>query len=110
MKPSVMATVTMDTYVLDALMPDLVGHDHRPSAFLVYLFLYRKTEGAAHATAASHRMVAEGTGLSKGSVQSAVSLLERRGLVAVKHKSLTATPIYTLRCHWRKAERMRCPK
>ena len=28
---------TIDPYVIDTLMADLVGHDHRPSAFLVYL-------------------------------------------------------------------------
>ena len=29
----------MDDYVFDTLMPDLVGHDRQPSAFIVYLFL-----------------------------------------------------------------------
>ena len=28
-----------DPYLLDSLMPDLVGHDRQPSAFLVYLYL-----------------------------------------------------------------------
>jgi hypothetical protein len=31
----------LDDYVVDVLMPDLVGHDRHPSAFLVYLFLSR---------------------------------------------------------------------
>lgn len=34
----------IDRYVLDTLMADLVGHDHRPSSFLVYLAIT-----AAHA-------------------------------------------------------------
>jgi hypothetical protein len=95
-------TIAVDAYVLDVLMADLVGHDHRPSAFLVFVFLFRRTDGAAHTTCASHRMVADGTGLSKGSVQSGIALLERRGLIAVKRKSRTAAPVYTLKCHWRR--------
>ena len=35
-----MTTVAIDTYILDTLMADLVGHDRQPSAFLVYLFLW----------------------------------------------------------------------
>ena len=29
----------IDDYVCDVLMRDLVGHDHQPTAFLVYLYL-----------------------------------------------------------------------
>ena len=29
--------LAVDGYVIETLMADLVGHDHRPSAFLVYL-------------------------------------------------------------------------
>ena len=29
----------LDDYITDVLMRDLVGHDHRPAAFLVYLWL-----------------------------------------------------------------------
>ncbi len=42
-----MTTVAIDAYILDALMRDLVGHDRRPSAFLVYLYLWRAAMGAA---------------------------------------------------------------
>ena len=91
----------VDAYVVDALMPDLVGHDRRPSAFLVYLYLWRKSGGAARATAASLRMIADATGLSKRAVQDGVAALARRQLVSIVRKSATATPIFTLRCHWR---------
>ena len=37
---------TVDVYVVDALMRDLVGHDHRASAFLVYLVLAASEEDA----------------------------------------------------------------
>jgi len=29
----------VDAYVIDVLMPDLIGHDRRPAAFAVYLYL-----------------------------------------------------------------------
>ena len=45
---------TIDGYVLDTLMRDLVGHDHRPSAFLVYLSL-----AALGDVALSHAQLAE---------------------------------------------------
>ena len=38
--------VTLDPYILDVLMRDLVGHDHTPSAFLVYLWLWGRTRAA----------------------------------------------------------------
>jgi hypothetical protein len=93
--------IAIDAYVLDALMPDLVGHDRKPSAFLVYLWLWRKTRGGSHATGASAQMIADGTGLSKGSVQAAVRTLVRRRLVETKRRNATATPTFQLHCHWR---------
>ena len=32
----------LDPYVVDVLMPDLVGHDRRPATFVVYLYLLRQ--------------------------------------------------------------------
>ena len=40
-----MTAFAIDTYVVDSLLPDLVGHDHQPSAFLIFLFLWRHTHG-----------------------------------------------------------------
>ena len=93
--------LTIDLYVLDALMPDLVRHDRRPSAFLVYLYLWRRTMGATRTTVASYQMLSDGTGLSKGAVQDAVRVLARRRLVEITRKHATATPVFALRCHWR---------
>jgi hypothetical protein len=94
--------IAFDAYVIDALMPDLVGHDHRPAAFLVYAWLWRHTRGAARSTVASYRMLADGTGLSKRAVQHAIALLARRRLVEITRKSPTASPAYRLICHWRR--------
>ena len=76
------ATLAFDPYVVDILMPDLVGHDRKPSAFIVYLYL----AGVARRTgrdrvSASLETIAVRTGLSKSSVQSAIRHLRRRGLL-----------------------------
>ncbi len=36
------ASVVIDSYIIDVLMRDLVGHDQHPAAFLVYLFLFAR--------------------------------------------------------------------
>ena len=96
-----MQRLSLDSYVLDALMPDLVRHDHRPSAFLVYLYLWRRTGGASRTTVASYQMMSDGTGLSKRAVQQAVAVLAQRRLIDIRRKHATATPVFALRCHWR---------
>jgi hypothetical protein len=93
--------IPLDTYVLDVLMPDLVRHDRRPAAYLVYLYLWRRTDGGRRKAAASYQMISDGTGLSKRGAQEALRVLVRRQLVAVKRKGPTATPIFALECHWR---------
>lgn len=72
----------MDQYVVDVLMPDLVGHDKSPSAFLVHLYLWLMagTRGRAQV---SYTTMASNTGLSKASVQRAVAILKRRKLLLV---------------------------
>ena len=87
----------VDAYVVDTLMPDLVGHDRRPSAFLVYLYLWRQTDGGTPPSGPrSLATVAELTGLSKRSVQAAVATLEKRGLVRVRRTSATAVPVTSI--------------
>ena len=93
--------VAVDAYVLDALMPDLVGHDRRPSAMLVFLYLWRRTRGGSRPAVVSLSMMADGTGLAKRSVQTALDHLRRRDLVGLRRANATAAPTLTLRCHWR---------
>jgi DNA-binding MarR family transcriptional regulator len=97
-----MEPITVDAYVLDVLMRDLVAHDKHPSAFLVYLHLWRRAADVKGAVFVSYQMIADATGLSKSAVQDAIAALERRKLVRVQRKSPTATPGYTLLHHWRK--------
>jgi DNA-binding MarR family transcriptional regulator len=91
---------TIDRYVLDTLMADLAGHDHRPSSFLVYLAIV-----AAHAdgrASFSHAELAERTGQSRRTVQNAVDNLKRRGLVEVSRAGLTEAATYVPLTPWKR--------
>ena len=65
-----MVEITLDPYLLDRLLPDLVGHDRRLAAFVIYLYLYRQ---ASHqpdwSVRMSHQSIATATGLSRSAVQ-----------------------------------------
>lgn len=90
-----------DPYLLDTLMPDLVGHDRQPSAFLVYLYLaHRVTRGRVRSTAISLQTMAADTGLSKTAVQRGVRTLVRRRLLRIEKRSRTAVPSYTVLRPW----------
>lgn len=96
-----MRTVEIDAYVIDTLMRDLVGHDRHPSAFLVYLYLWRRTGGPGGEPArVSLRDLAEATGLSKRAVQDALGRLEHRRLLDVRREGITAVPEYAVRRAW----------
>ncbi len=38
--PRIRETIPLDDYVLDVLLRDMIGHDGKPAAYLVYLYLY----------------------------------------------------------------------
>lgn len=92
-----------DGYIFETLMPDLIGHDRAPSAFLVYLKLWHATGGPGRrGVALSLSTLAIETGLSKSSVQSALRRLQRRGYLAIRRASATAIPTYTVNAPWRR--------
>lgn len=94
--------LTLDDYVVDTLMPDLVLHDHQPSAFLVYLQLWRRARPRHKRVQVSLRELALVTGLSKSAVQGALRTLVRRRLVKSVRSSATAVPQYTVLRPWRR--------
>ena len=101
-------TVPVDDYVLDVLMRDLVGHDRQPAAFLVYLWLYgRAARDAWRPVAASLRLLADETGLSKSAVQQAIAALQRNELVATHRRHVTAVPEHRVLRHWRQPKARR---
>ena len=94
--------VTLDVYVTDVLMRDLVGHDRMPSAFLVYLWLWRATMGEGKPRVGSSlQTIATRTGLSKSAVQGAVRHLSRRRLVTATRSGPTAARVYEVHMPWR---------
>jgi hypothetical protein len=96
-------TASLDSYVLDVLMADLVGHDRAPSAYLVYLKLWHLCGGPGKRGAPlSLQTLATETGVSKSSVQSAVRRLKRRGLIQARRAAPTAVPLYTVHTPWRR--------
>lgn len=95
-----MRPLKLDPYIPDTLMRDLVGHDRRPAAFLVYLWLTAESQSRP-TLAISYQDLAESIGISKSATQSAIAWLLRRKLLAVTRASVTATPKYKILTPWR---------
>jgi hypothetical protein len=95
--------VSIDRYVIDTLMLDLIGHDRASSAFVVYLYLYGRTHGAgAKSVRVSHQGIAADTGLSKTAVQNALRHLNGRRLVRSVRETQTSTPDHAVLRPWRR--------
>ena len=92
----------VDCYLVDVLLRDLVGHDKRPAAFLVYLHFYALSErNGWMPISASLRNVSEETGLSKSAAQAAVAVLRRRKLINTRSASATAVSVHRVNRPWR---------
>jgi len=99
-------TIPIDPYLIDTLMPDLVGHDRQPSAFLVYLHLWAvEAAQGGGPVAASLQTLADGTGLSKRAVQTALAGLERRRLVLIEKTRPTDVATFTVQRPWTRRAR-----
>lgn len=96
---------TLDDYIIDTLMRDLVGHDRKPVSFLVYLWIASEQAKTNAEVRVSYQQVAESVGISKSSAQAAIRWLLKRKLLAVKKETVTATPTYVVRSPWRDAAR-----
>jgi hypothetical protein len=93
--------VKLDEYVLDSLMRDLVGHDHRPVSYLVYLWLVAEQQRRKKPVSISYSDLAESVGVSKSSAQSAVAWLIHRKLISSAKATVTATPTYSVQTQWK---------
>src|SRR5688500_8399788 len=101
MATNTIARLMLDPYVVETLMPDLVGHDRRPSAFLVSRYHCRHTNaGRARGQALPLRSLAEGTGVSKRAVQNAWRALARRRLDTASHATPTSAPTFVVHRPW----------
>jgi hypothetical protein len=91
----------LDRYVVDVLMPDLVGHDRRPAAFIVYLLLLRYAAKTRRDTiAVSLQTIATKTGLSKSAVQAAIRHLRRRKLIDPALAATSVAPVRKVLRPW----------
>ena len=96
------AAMMVDDYVVDILMRDLVGHDHQPTSFLVYVWLsYEAARSRRERVSVSYQTIADAVGVSKSAAQTSVRWLLRRKLVEVKKNSPTAVPTYRVLHPWR---------
>jgi hypothetical protein len=93
---------SIDDYVTDVLMRDLVGHDKRPVSFLVYLWLAAEQQRRSSAVQISYQELAESIGVSKSAAQGAVAWLAQRKLILVSKATVTATPRYKVLSPWKR--------
>jgi CRP-like cAMP-binding protein len=96
-----MLEITLDSYLLDCLLPDLAGHDRRLASFVIYLYLYRQaSEQPNWSVRMSHQAIASATGLSRSAVQSALAHLQTRQLIASSRAHPTAVPLHRVLRPW----------
>jgi hypothetical protein len=96
-----MDRLSIDAYVIDVLMPDLVGHDRRPATFVVYLFLLRQAARTRRDTVSvSLQSIAVKTGLSKSTVQTALRHLRRRKLIDPTLAATVSAPMRRVMRPW----------
>lgn len=97
--------LSLDLYIHSTLMRDLVGHDHSPAAFLLYLWIALEQQRQGSPVQASYAQLAEETGLSRSTAQAGIAWLLARELLSVQRASITATPVYTALTPWRRTAR-----
>jgi DNA-binding MarR family transcriptional regulator len=91
----------VDPHIIESLMPDLVGHDRRPSAYLLFVFLWSRTHATGNASASiALTDIAEATGLGKRTVQQAVAWLVYRKLLVVQRDRSTDVGTFTVLTPW----------
>ena len=103
-----MTRIDLESYLVDCLLPDLVGHDRRLSSFIVYLYLYRHaSQDANWSVRSSHQSIATDTGLSRSAVQAALAHLQTRELVSTSRAHPTAVPLHRVLRPWLRLNRPR---
>ena len=102
MKPT---PLTIDPYIHGTLLRDLVGHDHRPASFLLYLWISLEQQRRGEGVQVSYAELGEETGLSRSAAQSAIAWLVKRKLLTVRRASVTATPVYAVLRPWDRSQK-----
>jgi hypothetical protein len=97
--------ISLDDYIFDVLMRDLVSHDRRPVSFLVYLWLAAVHARTGKEVQVSFQEMAESVGVSKSSAQAGVRWLMRRKLLVATKANATAVPCYKVMTPWKDGSR-----
>ena len=93
--------IGLDWYIVETLMPDLVGHDRHPTAFLVYFYLFAESRRQnSGEIPISLNEIADAVGVSRRAVQSAIGRLKKRQLLATRAKSATEPTHYRVKTPW----------
>jgi len=93
--------LTLDDYIVDTLMRDLVGHDRQPTSFLIYLWLNLEAgRNRRERVGASYQTVADAVGISKSAAQTGVRWLVKRKLIEARKDSPTGIPVYRVLRPW----------
>jgi CRP-like cAMP-binding protein len=101
-----MTEITLDAYLFDSLMPDLVGHDRRLASFIIYLYVYSQaSQDTTWSVRMSHQSIAAATGLSRSAVQSALTHLQSRQLIDSSRAHATAVPLHRVLRPWLRLKR-----
>jgi CRP-like cAMP-binding protein len=101
-----MVEMTFDAYLIDCLLPDLVGHDRSPAAYVIYLYLYRHASAKPDwSVRMSHQSIATATCLSRSTVQNALAHLQNRQLIASSRVHPTAVPTHKVLRPWLRLNR-----
>jgi hypothetical protein len=94
--------MTLDDYVVDVLMRDLVGHDRQPTSFLIYVWLtFETARNRRERLQVSYQTMAGSIGISKSAAQAGVRWLVRRKLIESRKTSPTSVPAYRVLRPWR---------
>ena len=101
-----MTQLTLEAYLIDCLLPDLVGHDRRLASYIIYLYLYRQaSQQTTWSIRMSHQSIAAATGLSRSAVQSALTHLQSRQLIESSRAHATAVPLHRVLRPWLRLDR-----
>jgi hypothetical protein len=92
---------SLDCYVVDVLLPDLVGHDRKPAAFLVLIrLLCTSDRRRKDLVEMSLQEIATSTGLAKSTVQAAIRHLKHRGFLDPDTQATTSKPLRKIVRSW----------
>ena len=98
--------ITLDAYLFDCLLPDLVGHDRRAASFIIYLHLYRHASQQANwSVRLSISRLPPPLASHKAPSKRTSAHLQNRQLIATSRAHPTAVPLHRVLRPWLRLNR-----